>query len=184
MVFLCIIFVIVMGVLGRLAGNGFGAKFGMKWLPEILFTIPFGVALGWAVGNPFLSIPAAFVSYLGMESSTWYFLRWKKHSDPNLTRGGTVKPIVDFFAKLCGYKIGDEGYAWIGAAVKGFIIGLPVGGVFTAILWPIGYEIGSHAKGRVEKFGIKDSHAVSEFMSAAGGGLSIIIFLTLIGAFE
>jgi len=190
-VFGCIIFILLMGLLGRLSGNGFGASFGMKWLPEYLFGIPFGLAAAYAYNgfdvnwwSVLIFIVSAVISVAGMESSTWYFLRWKKHSDPNLTRGGTVKPIVDFFAKLCGYKIGDEGYAWIGAAVKGFIIGLPVGGIFTAILWPIGYEIGSHAKGRVEKYGIKDSHAVSEFMSAAGGGLSIIIFLILTGAFK
>jgi hypothetical protein len=190
-ILLCILFVVVMGVLGRMSGNGFGASFGMKFLPEWLYAIPFGLAAAYAVNgfdyygwSILVFIISTLISVAGMESATWYFLRWEKHQDPNTTRGGTVKPVVDFFAKLCGYKIGDEGYAWIGAAVKGFIIGLPVGGVITAILWPIGYEIGSHAKGRVEKYGIKDSHAVSEFMSAAGGGLSIIIFLLSIGAFK
>lgn len=176
---LYILFVILMGTLGRMSGTGFGQKWGIAWLPEALFAIPFGVAFGWAVGNPFLSIPAAFVSYLGMQSATWYFLRWESHDDPNTKRGGTLKPIVDWLAARCGWKLGDEGYAWVGAAVKGFIIGLPVGGVLTAILWPLGYEIGSHMKGHTERFGI-EPQAVSEFLSAAFSGVSILVFIEII----
>ena len=185
------LFIMVMGVLGRMSGNGFGQKWGIAWLPEWLYAIPFGLAASYAyfhlIGSDLNQLVAiaigavgVLISYAGMQSATWYFLRWEKHSNPNLTRGGTVKPVVDFIAKLFGWKIGDEGYAWVGAAVKGFIIGLPVGSIITTILWPLGYEIGSHAKGRVERFGIKDSHAVSEFLSAAGGGVAIMVFIEII----
>lgn len=181
------VFILAMGVLGRLSGNGFGQKLGIAWLPEWLYAIPYGLALAYAANHfgfggwkILFFMAGTLISYAGMQSATWYFLRWEKHSDPNLTRGGSVKPIVDFIAKLFGWKIGDEGYAWVGAAVKGFIIGLPVGSIITTILWPLGYEIGSHARGRVERFGIKDSHAVSEFLSAAGGGFSIVIFIEII----
>jgi len=185
--FLWALFVIAMGVLGRMSGNGFGQKWGMAWLPEWLYAIPFGIAVAYAANHfgfggwliPVFMI-GTLISYAGMQSATWYFLRWEKHPDPTLNRSGSVKPVVDFIAKLFGCKIGDEGYAWVGAAVKGFIIGFPVGSIITTILWPLGYEIGSHAKGRVERFGIKDSHSVSEFLSAAGGGVSIVIFIEII----
>lgn len=183
-----------MGILGRMSGNGFGEKWGIAWLPEWLYALPFGLAAAFSYVhfNPddfkiviafLITVLGTLISLGGMQSSTWYFLRWETHSDPNTERGGTVKPIVDWIADRMGYKIGQEGYAWIGAAVKGFITGLPVGGVLTAVLWPLGYEIGSHAKGRVERFGIKDSHAVSEFMSAAGGGLSIVVFIEIMKGF-
>lgn len=182
-----LIFIIAMGVIGRLSGNGFGKELDIAWLPEWLYAVPFGIAaayganqLGFGNFSFMVFVIGTLISYGGMQSATWYFLRWESHDDPNTERSGTLKPIVDLVSKLFGYKIGDEGYAWIGAAVKGFIIGLPVGGFITALLWPLGYEIGSHAKGRVEKFGIKDSHAVSEFLSAAGGGISIVIFIEII----
>jgi hypothetical protein len=182
------LFIIWQGVLGRLSGNGFGSKWGVSWLPELLHSLPYGIAAGWAIaelGGVF--IPALFatsfgtaISYAGMQAATWMFLRWKSHKDPNTERKSTLKPIIDWIAGKFGYQLGDEGYAWVAAGVKGFIIGLPVGGFLTAAGWMIGYEIGSHAKGRVEKLGIKDHHAVSEFMASALGGLSIVIFVKII----
>jgi len=179
------IFLILMGILGRLSGNGFGQKWGVSWLPEALMCVPYGVALGSALGyalwpdKPYLGILLAFagfaVSYAGMQSATWHFLRWETHTDPNTERTATIKPLVDFIAARFGYSLGQEGYAWIAAMVKGFIIGLPVGGFITAIGWAVGYEIGSHAHGRV-KF---DPHAVSEFMSSALGAIGILVFLWL-----
>lgn len=186
-IFFAIAFIIFMGVLARLSGNGWGKQWNASWIPELVFTMPFGIAAGHAAHLFSTSLPyslAAFiigwaVSYSGMQSATWYFLRWKTHIDPNTTRGGTLKPLIDWLAAKAGYKLGDEGYSWIAAAVKGFIIGLPVGGVLNAILFPLGYEIGSHAKGRVERFGI-DPHAVAEFMSGVGCGISIVIFLAVV----
>lgn len=108
---LWILFFILMGVLGRLSGNGFGSKWGVSWLPELIHSLPYGLALGWAV-----------------HTLTGKF--WASHG-------------------------------------------------LTAVLWPLGYEIGSHARGRVERFGL-DPHAVSEFMSAALGGVSIFAFVQII----
>lgn len=185
-----IIFIITMGFVARMAGNGFGKQWGLSWLPEVLYTAPFAMASGWGSDMAGLSFHWALVvmffswmvSYAGMQSATWMFLRWQSHDDPNTERGATIKPLVDWLAGRFGYKLGDEGYAWIAAGVKGFIIGLPVGGVLNAVLWPLGYEIGSHAKGRVEKLGI-DPHSVSEFLSGAGGGLSIFIFIEMVKLF-
>lgn len=181
------LFCVGMGILSRLAGNGFGAKWHLSWLPELLFALPFGIALTWAldaIGVPFAwqmacGLLAWAVSYLGMQSGTWMFLQWTKH-EPNRNRGATLKPAIDWLAGRFGYQLGDEGYSWIAAGVKGFIIGLPVGGLPLAILWPLGYEIGSHATGRVERIGIHDPQSVSEFSAGFGAGVSIFLFVTAV----
>lgn len=179
---LSIIFIIAMGVLGRLSGNGFGQKWGVSWLPEALHSLPYGVALGMiadALGAGFLASMAlasigAVISYAGMQSATWMFLRWESHDDPNTERSSTLKPIVDWLASRWGYKIGDEGYAWVAAGVKGFIITLPIGGV-GAITWPLGYEVGSHLKGRVEDYTAYSEFFASTFTAALlAGGLWIL----------
>jgi len=183
---LSLVFIICMGILARLAGTGFGSKFGMSWLPELIFSIPFGVAAGTVANllgcdltvSLFITAISAAISYGGMQSATWMFLDWEGERAPNLNRKSTLKPIIDYIAKLMGYKLGDEGYAWVAAGVKGFIITLPVGGVIGTILWPLGYELGSHARGRVERFGL-DPHMFSEFFSGCLGGVSIVLFVNL-----
>jgi len=167
-----------MALMSRLSGSGFGQKWNVSWLPEVLFAIPFGVALAYATGVWWL-VFTSIISYLAMQSATWTFLKWEKHI-PNTERSSTLKPVVDWIADKFGYSLGDEGYSWIAAGLKGFLIGLPVGGVLLAILWPLGYELGSHAKGRVEKYGI-DPHVISEVLAGVGAGLSIVLFLTLMG---
>jgi hypothetical protein len=183
-----IITIAYMGFMGRLSGSGFGAKWNVSWLPEALFSIPFGVALGYGIFTLFddslraayiVGLLAAVWSYAFMQSATWMFLRWEKHDDPNTERTSTLKPVIDWIAGHFGYKLGDEGYAWIAASVKGFLIGLPVGGIPLAILWPLGYEIGSHAKGRVEKYGL-DPHIFSEVLSSMGAGIAIILFVIIV----
>ena len=177
-------FILGMGILARLAGHGFGAKWGMAWLPELLYAVPFGLAAGWAAdvfGVDFMhalliTAIGTGISYAGMQSATWLFLQWEGHDNPDTTRTSTLKPIVDKIASVWNYKLGDEGYSWVAAAVKGFIIGFPVGAIMCAFLWPLGYEIGSHGKGRVEKYGI-DPHAISEILSGIGGGISVFIFV-------
>lgn len=168
----------------RLSGSGFGKQWGVSWLPEALFALPFGISFGYGVYAVTDGLQSAYVmgiigaiwSYVMMQTGTWYFLRWESHDDPNTERGGKIKPIIDFLAGKLGYKLGDEGYAWIAAGVKGFLIGLPVGGIPLAILWPLGYEIGSHAKGRLEKYGI-DPHAISEILAGVGAGMVITLFV-------
>lgn len=174
---------IYQGLMSRLSGSGFGNKWGVAWLPEALFAYPFGCALGYAlvphIGTNYATIAGVFGwlwSFGFMQSATWMFLRWESHDNPNTKRGGTLKVATDRIAHLFGYKLGDEGYAWIAAGLKGFLIGLPVGGIALAVLWPLAYEIGSHARGRTEKYGI-DPHAVSEVMAGFAAAISIILFL-------
>lgn len=121
------------------------------------------------------------ISYAGIQSATWMFLRWESHDDPNTTRSSTTKPAVDWLAeKIGGWRIGDEGYAWVAATVKGTIICLPMGGPFAVIgglLFALGYEIGSHAYGRTDKW--FNPHIVSEGMSFVGLGVYAIGFVQL-----
>lgn len=175
-----------MGIMSRLAGDGFGSKWGVPWLPEALFCLPIALAPAYAVYSHYGLLEAVIpfllswvISYAGMQSGTWMFLRWESHDDPNTERGSTLKPIMDWIARKLGYKLGQEGFAWIAAAVKGFIIFLPVGGFIGAVMWPLGYELGSHAKGRVEKYGL-DPHMFSEFFAGFLGSVVVLLFL---GAF-
>lgn len=183
------ILLIYMGIMARLSGSGFGDKWGVSWLPELLFAVPFGIAHAWAwhvFGFDTWVLAVAFVaatgcSYLFMQSGTWLFLQWEGHNNPTTTRSATLKFIVDFIARLFGWKLGDEGYSWVAAGVKGFLIGLPIGCFPLVILWPLSYEIGSHGRGRVEKYGI-DPHAITEVLSGLGAALSIAAFVSIIKA--
>lgn len=160
-----------MALMSRLSGSGFGARWGVAWLPELLFALPFGVALTWALGpligawSFLVGVIAWAWSYGFMQSGTWMFLKWTRH-EPNLNRSATLKPLTDWVAGRFGYKLGDEGYSWIAAGIKGLLIGLPVGGLPLAVLWPLGYEIGSHFK----------NDAIKEIAAGTGAGISILIF--------
>ena len=95
------------------------------------------------------------------------FLRWTSHDDPNTERDSTLKPVIDWVAARFGYKLGDEGYAWVAAGIKGLLITLPVGGM-GVVLWPLAYELGSHF-----------DHWVSELTSGFGAGLNAYLFWML-----
>lgn len=171
MVLISSIFILTMGFLSYLAGKGTAGQ-----VPEILFSLPFGISLGCAFIDVdvrlaiMLGTIGIVISYAGMQTGTWYYLRWQKHDNPNLKRGGTLKPLIDWISKRFGWKIGDEGYAWVAAAIKGFIIGLPVGGIPLAIMWPIAHETGTHFK-------VKNPVELREFLSGCAAGISILLFL-------
>lgn len=162
-----------MALMSRLSGSGFGDRWGMAWIPEVLFAYPFGFGLGYVLAPvigpdwaTLLGVLAWGWSYGFMQSGTWTFLQWTEH-EPNKARKGRLKPITDWIASRFGYSLGDEGYSWIAAGLKGFLIGLPVGGIPLSIQWPLGYEIGSHFKNR----------AIREIVAGAGAGLSIYLFV-------
>lgn len=175
-----------MAVMSRLSGSGFGAKWGVSWAPEVAFSLPFGIAFGWtlnAFGVGFawsvlgMLLGSAW-SYIFMQSATWPALRWEYDPNPNVTRTATLKPAADWIASKFGKQLGDEAYSWIYMGLKGFLIGLPVGGIPLAILWPLGYEIGSHARGRTEDW--IDPHTVSELSAGAFAGVAIIVFIEFV----
>ena len=172
----------MMALLSRLSGNGAGAKWGVSWLPEALFAFLFGLANSYAFfshGFGFFAVVSSLVfstliSFAGMQSATWMSLLWESHDDPNTERTATLKPFIDWLAGVFGYRLGDEGYAWTAAAVKGFIIGLPVGGFPCAVLWMLGQEIGSRVKG-------ENQQVFRDLFAGAGAGLSIVLFLAIVG---
>ena len=193
-----IITTIIFGVLGSLAGGSFPYSYllnkkgeaypngqdkrgimpiNLTFLPELLLAVFIGsvaVELYEAVLGVFshwvyfaLLACTSFVSLMGINAATYGMLYWQNGGEAP-DREATIKPIVDFFAGKFGYKYGDEGYAWIWAAVKGFITTLPLGG-FGAILFPLGYEAGSHAEGRIKG----DTNIYREFLSYAAIGLLV-----------
>lgn len=175
-----------MGVLARMAGNGFGSKWNVPWIPEALFTLPIGITASWAANIAGLGfgwslvvlIASWAISYGGMQSATWAMLPWDDEGvrDPN--RQSTMRPIVDWVAEKLKFPFDSEKYAWTWGALKGFIITLPIGGILGAGLFPLGYEIGSHAKGRTNKF--IDPHVFAEFFSGVGVGVAIFIFVEVV----
>lgn len=115
-------------------------------------------------------IASAVVAYAGIQSATWTFLQWEQH-EPNRDRSSTTKPLVDKVAGLFEWTIGQEGYSWVSASVKGSIICFPAALLFAPIggvMFASGYEIGSwfKRKGR-DKYLPKwlKAHAISEGMS-------------------
>jgi hypothetical protein len=143
-----------------------------KKLPELaLAGLIAGLSLVmWGVDGAYglaILIASFVVALAGIEAATWSFIQWTtKHKDATTGRTFSLQPIVDWLAfRIGGWRLGDEGYSWTAATVKGTIICLPVATVFAPIgglLFAFGYEIGSHFKGRVTKF---NPHIVSEGMS-------------------
>lgn len=129
--------------------------------------------VGMSVGSLMYAMFVAVI-YAGIQSATWLFLQWEGHKDPKTKRKSTLKPVVDFIAGKMGFSLGDEGYSWVAATVKGTIITLPMGGL-GGIFFALGYEIGSHAKGRVDKY--LNPHIISEGLSFMGVGIYAIMFL-------
>ena len=153
-------------------------------VPEGLIALIVGTVGVWGVGEVCQVSPITAISvwiiyiglvYAGKQSGTWAYLNWEGYQEPNTDRDGTLKPINDFIAGLFSFKLGDEGYSWVWAATKGLIITLPIGGI-GAILFPLGHELGSHAKGRLPG----DPNMWKEFASGLGLGLACVIFLTII----
>lgn len=154
-------------ILGFMAVSAWGYFIDMTTIKSIAIGA-YGV--GMSVGA-MLYILFTAISYAGINSATWMFLRWETHDDPNRDRGSTTKPVVDWVAKKFGWALGDEGYSWTAATIKGSIIVLPFAGVFAIIgglLFAFGYEIGSHfKKEKYSKFlpAWLPPHAIAEGMS-------------------
>ena len=184
------LFLIFKFILGVESGASF--PWSQKWqkgflrhVPEIVTAAILTVIAmhGWGYifdVSIFVVLPFFLIIYAGIQSATWMFLRWESHDDPNTKRSSTTKPLVDLIANKFGWKLGDEGYAWTAAAVKGTIITLPMGGL-GGLLFALGYEIGSHAKGRVDKW--FNPHIVPEGLSFVGVGLYAIAFLKITSMF-
>jgi hypothetical protein len=164
-------------ITARMSGGGLGAhvldRFKATWLPEVFFALPFGFALSQVVG-PWGWLAAVW-SYLWMQTGHGVVLPWGKalqYTDKD--RAQTLSPFVDWLSdRLKIQKVQSDGYSKtlnycrLFMAVKGFLIGLPVGGISLAVFWPLAYEIGHRL----------DNAALKEWLAGTGAALAVILFL-------
>ena len=159
----------------------------LKKIPEIIdallmtFIAMYGyehLGLNVAFHYELLISIAVFSTILaGIESATWMFLQWSGTDTPDRDRTSTLKPVVDWIASKFNWSLGDEGYSWVSATLKGTIITLPMGGL-GGILFAFGYEIGSHfSKDKYSKYISFNPHIISEGLSFAGVGFYAYMFL-------
>lgn len=159
----------IMTILARMAGGGFGAdRFKLAMIPEVLFGACFGVAYYMAFDSLILSTIVTVWSYLWMETGHGTVLHWG--ANPSAATGERrqrLTPVVEWLSDRLGLRYGGIGYCRLFMALKGFLIGLPVGGIPLAILWPLAYETKLYHK----------NHAITEMLSGAFAGISICLFL-------
>jgi len=81
--------ILFQGVVSRMSGGGLGAhhldKFNITWLPEILFSVPFGVALGFA--TQLLGIPVYSSIGLGIVAMAWSYIWMQSATAPGYSLG-------------------------------------------------------------------------------------------------
>lgn len=180
-----IIIILLQAVLSRMSGGGFGAEKlhrRLKMLPEILFALVFAATILSVSTNWFLAVFVFVWCFLWMETGHGVVLPWGEpipdgsFKDEMLNgRKQTLTPVVDFLARRLGISterpdgVYSVNYCRLFMAVKGFLIGLPVGGVVLAVLWPLGYEIGKRLK----------NAELCEILSGAGAGIAIVTFIIL-----
>lgn len=167
-----------MAIMASIAGESFplfrrlGA---FRFAPEVLFALPFAAVWYPLIGWWCLLI--GLWSYVWMQTGHHDALPWDddKEYARSRPRNNTLTSFVTFLANKINIKRRTEAYAWLFQSVKGFLITLPVGGT-GFLFWPLGYEIGSHARGRVNH----DPHMYAELSSGAGVGVSLIMFLEVL----
>lgn len=174
-----LLFILLMAFLARASGGGWPAPWlseKIKWdgLPELLFGLAFGIALYIVSGSVWCGLAVWIWSYAWMETGHGDVLQWGRYR--NATREThTLSPLVEFITDRLGFQCADKNYCRVYMAVKGFLIGLPVGGILLAVLWPLAYEIN---RGR-EKENLYDG--LDEMLSGAFAGISILTFVYLFG---
>lgn len=175
--------IITFGLLG--ASSGASLPWSDKWQKGILRRLPEAISAtiisviccyGLQMIPWYYLAPVAWgVSFAGIEAATWAMLRWDDNEqDRGNPKESTIRPVVDKIAKKLEFTLGDEGYSWTWAAVKGFIMTLPVGGT-GLIFFTLGNEVGSHAKGRLPG----DPNMWKEIAGGIGIGISCVLFLII-----
>lgn len=160
-------FIIFMACIARMAGGGLWAERLPHPVPEIIFGLCFGVANYLAFENVWLALAVWVWCYAWMETGHGTVLSWGLNPDDATgARRQTLTPVVEFICRKLGVPFGSVNYCRIFMAVKGFLIGLPVGGIVLAVLWPLAYETGERLR----------KHEVSEFTSGAFAAMAILLF--------
>lgn len=152
----------------------------LRQVPEMILACSVALCglVEWGLFGPWYETLGWFtlfsaVAYAGKQAATFAFLIWESHVPRNPDRQSTLRPLNDKIAKLFGWEFGDEGYSWVWAMTKGFIITAPVNPVLGAVFHPLGHELGSHAKGRLPG----DPNKWKEIAGGAGLGVAIAIAL-------
>lgn len=156
--------------------------FNLSWVPELLFALPFGIVIATLAAKGFLwtsllIVLATIWSYLWMETGHGVVLHFGDNPEESKgSRKHTLSPFVDALAKKMNIEIGSKLYCYMFFALKGFLISLPIGGIFLAITWPIGY----YTSRLLIKCGVKyDTHAIGECICGFFAGLAIVLFMIL-----
>ena len=134
-----------------------------RFLPEVLFALAFVYAWFPLIGM--WSLLVGLWSYGWMQSATANGLHWGK-GKYKPSRDTSFSPVVNWISDRLYLDRSSVNYCRLYMSIKGFLITLPVLGL-GVILWPLGYEIGNRS----------GKHVVSELLSGAGAGLSILIFM-------
>lgn len=167
-----ILLIFFMSVIARMAGGGLLAEKMPKPLPEIVFGTCFGIFNFIEYKNALIAVLVSAWCYGWMETGHGTVLQWGR--DPSQATSGRVQrltPFVNFIANGLGYEIGSIQYCRLFMAVKGFLIGIPVGGLPLAILWPLSYEIGYRF----------NKNEIAEYLTGLFSGATILVFYKLIG---
>lgn len=189
-----------MALMSRLSGMRWPLldRYQITWLPELFFAFGLGAApaylthgavmawlepyaAGWLVSlcawlaAIFVFNRAVAWAYIWMQTGHGAILHWGMEPVRDPDRKQFLTPFVDWLSARLGIVKNSTPYCRLFMAVKGFLIGLPVGGVVLAVLWPLAYEIGARLRGKV-RF---DPHALAEVLAGAGAGLAIVIFMAM-----
>lgn len=145
-------------------------------MPEAAFAFLIGYA---AVSDiNYVTILATVWSFLWMQTATAPGLHWGNGSY-NPYRTSRLKPVVDAInSRTLKADPSSELYCWLYMGTKGFLIGLPVGGVVFGVLWAAGYWLGDKLseKGYVSS---DTGDALKELFAGAGAGVSAAGFYLL-----
>lgn len=154
-------------------------KINFTWVPEAIFCMVIASAAEMAWGkylpeySSVIALVSFVVSYLGMQTATGPALQWGDDPADGMGRPRTLSPVVNWISDRLGFERGDINYCRTWMAVKGFLIGLPLGGILLAILWPLAYEIGY----RVKTYVTFDYNLIRELLSGLAAAIAITIII-------
>jgi len=155
---------------------------GFKLPVRALYAIPFGLPY-LLTGHYILGSIAVIISFFAIATGHGIALPWgnlgfstgypDQAQEIMNGRKQRIQPIVDWLAEKLGIErhgvdgLYSKNYCRLFMSVKGFLVGLPVGGIITAITWPLSYEIGHRLK----------CNYVSELLCGASAGIVISLMV-------
>lgn len=171
--------VVFQSVMSRMSGGGLLAEKLPKFLPELLFSLSFGVVASRHFSEPLhavlIGLACVAWSYLWMQ--TGHGTAYHMAANPAAAQGDRkqfLSIVIDPICKLFSQPLGEAFYCWTFMGLKGALIHLPLGfyAAPAAILWPLAYYIGHRL---VPRFYPKiEGTAVAETIAGATSGVLII----------